>query len=221
MTNPTPPSQSATRSTRLSLNVMLGLLAVLAPLSYLVGRVSTRWVAGTYLAFLTSGVSAVALGVMAGIPLGLFFGSLRSVKTHAATAPNNAKMERSILEQLRAELAEDKGLFEARRGSTTMFARIAYVTPFWATIKASGRLFVMSDAGFLGTIATAYYWLDQATHLETLAYEAKYSRSGSEGSELSAKHLINEARLLDGQLSSSLDSALLAIDQAIVALPKP
>lgn len=218
MATPNPTPQSSARSTRLSPAVMLGLLAVLAPLSYLIGRVSTGFVAGTYLGFITSGVAASALGVMVGIPVGLFFGSLRSPKITAPTAPNTLQMEESILEHLRSELIENKALFEARRGSVTMFARIAYITSFWTSIKASGRLFVMQDATLLGSVATAYYWLDQATHLETLAYEAKYAHADAEGIEVTATHLINEVRLLDGQVAAALDAALLAIDQATSSL---
>lgn len=221
MAKPTTAPHSAARTTRLTPAVIVGLLAVLAPLSYLIGRGSTRLVAGTYLAYLTSGVAASALGVMAGIPIGLFFGSIRSARSHAPAAPNTPQMERSILDQLRTELIENKSLFEARRGSVTMFARIAYITSFWTSIKASGRLFVMQDAALLGTIATAYYWLDQATRLEMLAYEAKYARAGAEGSQANATHLISEVRLLDGQIAGALDSAISAIDNPTLALPKP
>ncbi len=197
---------------RLSGRVMLGVLALLAPLAYLFGRVSAGALAGSYLAFLGSGVAAGALGVMIGIPVGLFFGTLRPEPArHAAAAPNTLQMERDILEQIRAELAEDKALFDARRGSTTLFARIDYLTQFWTSVKASGRLFVMQDARLLGVIATAYYWLDQATHLETLAYEAKYAPSSSAGPG-NPEQLIAEARLLDGQLDSSLTTAIAAID---------
>jgi hypothetical protein len=148
---------------------------------------------------------------MIGIPVGLFFGSLRSspdqVATPASTParPNTLEMERSILVQLKAELTENRTLFEARKGSTTMFARIDYVTPFWTSIKASGRLFVMQDAALLNTIATAYYWL----------YEAKYAKDNPE-SDAIASHLITEARLLDGQVESTLDAAILAIAQTLV-----
>jgi|GEM_PF-2383479 len=221
MENPTPKTDSAARRPQLTPAVMVGLLAVLAPLSYLIGRVSTGFIAGTYLAYLTSGVAASALGVMAGIPIGLFFGSMRSARSHAPAAPNTSEMERSILDQLRTELIENKSLFEARRGSVTMFARIAYITSFWTSIKASGRLFVMQDAALLGAIATAYYWLDQATHLEILAYEAKYARAGTEGSQANATHLISEVRLLDGQIAGALDSAISAIDNPTLALSKP
>jgi hypothetical protein len=160
----------------------------------------------------------VALGVMIGIPVGLFFGTLRSprVSPAAANRPNTRAMEHSILEQLRAELAENRALFEARKGSLTMFARIDYISPFWDSVKASGRLFVMPDQ-LLSTIATAYYWLDQATHLEKLAYVAKYAAHNPDEGAATADHLIGEARLLDGQIESSLEGAIDAIDHALTA----
>jgi hypothetical protein len=95
-----------------------------------------------------------------------------------------------------------------------MFARIAYVTPFWTSVKASGRLFVMQNAALLNTIATAYYWLDQASHLEMLAYEAKYAKDTPDSVNVS-NHLITEARLLDDQLHATLTAAIFALDQAL------
>ncbi|HVQ44719.1 MAG TPA: hypothetical protein VMT30_07190 [Candidatus Saccharimonadia bacterium] len=201
------------RGPRLGLRSLIGLLALLAPLGYLAGRLSTSQLAGSYIAFLGSGLALGALGAMIGIPIGLFFGSLRSGTTRpsAALSANTPAMERDILEQLRAELVEDKALFDARRGSTTMYARIEYLMSFWTTIKASGRLFVMQDAHLLNTIATAYYWLEQATHLETLAYEAKYAGKQIDEAR-TAEHLIAEARLLDGQLDAALSRAIAEID---------
>jgi len=197
-------------------NVLVGLLAVLAPISYLVGRVSAATLAQAYLSFLGSGIAIASLGAMIGIPIGLFFGTLRP-QTAEAPAParlNTLEMERDILAQLRRELAENQSLFEARKGSTVMFARIAYITPFWASVKASGRLFVMQNAELLNTIASAYYWLDQASHLETLAYEAKYGNGDPVASPAIATHLITEVRLLDGQIENALRAAILAIDTA-------
>jgi hypothetical protein len=219
MATTTPTADKDPRRIQLTPTVMVGLLAVLAPLSYIIGRVSTGLIANTYLAYLTSGIASSALGVMIGIPIGLFFGSLRTPRAHKSASVSTPQMEESILEKLRAELVENKSLFEARRGSTTMFARIAYITSFWTTIKASGRLFVMSDADLLSTIATAYYWLDQASRLELLAYKAKYARAAIEGDDASASHLISEVRLLDGQIAGSLENAILAIDNARLALP--
>ncbi len=220
MATPTPKSDYAGRRPQFTIGVMLGLLAVLAPLGYVVGRVSTGYLAGTYLKFFTSGIAAGALGVMIGIPIGLFFGSLRPAAARSAASPSTPQMEQAILDQLRAELVENKSLFEARRGSLTMFARISYIASFWTSIKASGRLFVMSDAALLGTIATAYYWLDQASRLELLAYEAKFAHVGADGAEANATKLINEVRLLDGQIAGALDTAIAAIDAAITVLPK-
>ena len=214
MANTETSKQAPARGKHLSTNVLLGMLALLAPLSYFAGRVSTAALANTYFEFIAAGIANGALGVMIGIPIGLFFGSLRRSGGTHATSVNTRAMERTILDEIRRELAEDKALYDARKGSTVMFARIAYLTGFWSTIKASGRLFVMQDAQLLNTLATAYYWLDQATHLETLAYEAKYAHP-DEGDHATAEQLITEARLLDGQLETSLDNALSAIDSRL------
>lgn len=210
-TNPTPSTYS--RGPRLGLRVLVATAGILAPLSYFAGRVSASWLAHTYLAYLGSGIAVGALGTMVGIPIGLFFGSLRTPgsKPAATTSGSTATMEQSILEQLRQELTENQALFEARKGSTTMFARIDYITPYWAAVKASGRLFVLSDDILLRTIGTAYYWLDQATHLETLAYEAKYATANT-AEHAVAERLITEARLLDGQIETSLSAAISAIN---------
>ncbi len=197
---------------------IIGLLAVLAPLSYAAGRLSALTLAHSYLAYLGSGLALGSMGAMIGIPIGLFFGSFRSHSTVSAmpVRPNTIEMEHDILKQLRAELIENQSLFEARKGSTTMYARIAYITPFWESIKASGRLFVMQDAALLNSIAIAYYWLDQATHLETLAYQAKYAGTDPASPSI-ASHLISEARLLDGQVGGSLQGAIAAVDEVVQA----
>lgn len=197
--------------------LLIGILAVLAPIGYFAGRFSADSLPGSYYAFLGSGLAIGSLGAMIGIPIGLFFGSLRGTSAPQATLvtrPNTQVMEREILAQLRQELSENQALLQARKGSTTMYARIAYITPFWQSIKASGRLFVMQDAALMNTIAMAYYWLEQASHLETLAYEAKYG--GKETAEPQvAIHLLSEARLLDNQLESTLTAAIAAIDTAL------
>ncbi len=196
--------------------MLIASLAVLAPLSYLVGRLSAGLLAQYYLDFLGTGLAATSLGVMAGIPIGLFFGSLRSGHVNSpaqAARPNTIEQEHEILAQIRQELAENKALFDARKGSTTLYARIAYITPFWDSIMASGRLFVMQNVELLNTIATAYYWLDQATRIEALAYERKYAPTPSDDPAVAAK-LIAEARLLDGQIENSINAALKAIDSA-------
>jgi hypothetical protein len=199
--------------------MLLALAAILAPTTYLLGRLSTQFLHFTWTAYVASGIVAISFGAMLGIPIGLFFGALRPAMTPApasgrsATSGNTLAMEQAILQQLRAELAENQSLFEARKGSTVMFARIDYIMPFWTSIKASGRLFVMQDASLLGIIGTAYYWLDQATHLERLAYEAKYYPS--EDAHASAQRLLTEARLLDGQLENSIAAAISAIDVAL------
>jgi hypothetical protein len=205
--NPTP----SARPSRLPL--MIGLLAVLAPISYLAGRVSTITLAHTFFSFVGSGLVVGATGTMIGIPIGLFFGSMRSPAPGAASGStgNTIQMEQDILRQLRDELAQNQSLFNARKGSTTMFARIDYLTAFWDAIKASGRLFVMQDAGLLKYISVAYYWLEQASNLEKLAYSAKYAQDNLSDSERPTR-LISEARMLDDQLSFSLSAAIDAID---------
>ena len=204
-----PPTPASRPVKHLNTTILLGILALLAPLSYAAGRISVVALTHTYVEFIATGIANGALGVMIGIPIGLFFGSLRHRNTHVV-APNSRAKERTILEEISRELSEDMALFEARKGSTLMFARIAYVAAFWNSIKASGQLFVMQDARLLSTLATAYYWLDQATRLEALAYEAKYARP-EQGDHGVAEHLIIEARLFDGQIETSLRAALDAI----------
>ena len=193
--------------------VMFGALALLAPIAYLIGRIGSDNLSGGLSKLLAGGLATTALGVMIGLPIGLFFGVLRR-PVQRASAPNTRAMEREILAEIRRELAEDQALFEARQGSTGMYARIDYISAFWTTVKASGRLFVMPDAQLLRAVAMAYYWLEQASHLETLAYEARYARP-DEGDHATAARLISEARLLDGQLESALRSALQAVDKAL------
>jgi hypothetical protein len=208
--NPTPSAKPS------RLPLMIGLLAVLAPIGYLAGRVSTITLAHSFFSFVGTGLVAGATGMMIGIPIGLFFGSMRpgpSDPTRGSTG-NTAQMESDILRQLRDELAQNQSLFNARKGSTTMFARIDYLTAFWDAVKASGRLFVMQDANLLKYISLAYYWLDQASNLEKLAYAAKYAQDNITDPERPAR-LISEARMLDDQLSFSMSAAIDALDAAI------
>lgn len=201
--NPTP---QETRP-RFNSTLVLGIVALFIPVSYVIGRYAAPTVA------------VMALGGLIGVPVGLFFGSLRRIPAgHPGTGPrgNTRQMERDILAQLRSELAENRALFDARKGSTTMFARIDYITPFWTSIKASGRLFVMQNAQLLNTVATAYYWLEQGTRLERLAYEAKYAAAPEAGTA-EAERLISEARLLDGQIDAALSSAISALDTALAS----
>jgi hypothetical protein len=207
MTNPASNIVDKARNFRLNPLRVIGVAALLAPLSYAVGRVNT----GTELEILAWG----GLGMLLGLPLGLAYGAFRQSPA-ASVSPNTREMEKSILRQLKTELSENKALFDARKGNANMYARIEYLTGFWESIKASGRLFVMQDAALLGTVGAAYFWLAQATHLETLAYEAKYA-SGALTGPTTAQQLVGEARLLDGQLESSLSHALQAIDAALAA----
>lgn len=200
------------RHFRLSRLQVLGLAALLAPISYAVGRLNE----GNGLSMLAWG----GLGMLIGLPLGLAYGSFKATAPVApaapAASPNTREMEKSILEQIRTELAENQALFQARKGNSNMYARIEYLSGFWESIKASGRLFVMQDAALIGSIGGAYFWLAQATHLETLAYEAKYAAGALTGAT-TAQQLVGEARLLDGQLENALTHALSAIDAALAA----
>jgi hypothetical protein len=196
--------------------LFLAILALLAPIGYLSGRFSAPIVAGTPVGPLTSGFIVLTLGVMVGIPIGLFFGAIHTpgpAKSSPSTPsqPSTHEMETDILNQLRAELQENLALFEARKGSSTVVARLEYVTSFWQAVKASGRLFVMQDANLMSTVALAYYWLDQANHLEKLAYDAKNSGQVAD-SQLTTARLIAEARLLDGSIESSLQTAINALN---------
>ncbi|GAC1369000.1 MAG: hypothetical protein NVSMB39_0310 [Candidatus Saccharimonadales bacterium] len=191
---------------------VLGLAVLLAPISYVIGFVTV-----------SPAFVWIGLGMMAGIALGLalsvFMQRSAAPSTLPATnAPANgtSNMEKSILEQIKAELSENLALFEARKGKQNLFARIEYLTAFWESIKASGRLFVMSDPKLLATLGGAYYWLAQASHLEILAYEAKYAGT-SASSPAAAQQLVGEARLLDGQLENALSQALDAIDTALAS----
>lgn len=212
MKNPVAKTTTKVRRFKLDPIKVLGLAALLAPISYAVGRLNPTDLA----AFGWSG-----LGMMIGITLGIAYGSFKTMPAAPAApapvaSPNTHEMEKSILEQLRTELGENLALFEARKGNSNMFARIEYLTGFWESIKASGRLFVMQDAALIGSVGAAYFWLAQASHLETLAYEAKYAAGALTG-PTTAQQLVGEARLLDGQVENSLQHALAAIDQALAA----
>jgi hypothetical protein len=182
---------------RLSITTIVGLAAVLAPLGYIVGR-------GT-----ADHLAIASLGALLGIPVGLFFGSLRSQLRPAAslTAADRA----TVLAKIAAELTQSQTLFEARKGATNLYARIAYPTPFWAVALASGQIAAITNANTLQAVATAYYWLDQASRLELLAYEAKYAQEPASDSLIRATHLISDVRLLDGQLEAALSAALAAL----------
>lgn len=196
---------SKLRRLRLTRLQVLGFAALLAPIAYVIGRLSPAdWL-------IWSG-----LGAMGGLAVGVALVSLISQPAGkaAAVSPTTREMEHSILEELKAELSGNLALFEARKGSTTMYARIEYITGFWEAVKASGRLFVMQDAALLGVIGAAYFWLAQATHLETMAYEAKYSDEPEQGAA-TAQKLVQEARLLDGQLENALNQAITVINAAL------
>jgi hypothetical protein len=73
----------------------------------------------------------------------------------------------------------------------------------------------MQEPKLLNTIATAYYWIDQANHLETLAYESQYNSTAMVDNQNATTHLIAEARLLDGPLGVALQNAIDAINNQI------
>ncbi len=211
--------QPLTNPPRLRTTHLVAILAVLAPVGYLIGRFSAGALAGTYFQFITPVVVATSLGALAGIPIGLFFGSLRPTPaglpaSHPHLAIDNLPREADILAQIKQELSQIKILFDARKGDQTVLARIAYPTEFWDTLKASGQLFVVRNPALLNTIAGAYYWVGQANHLETMAFEARYSAAAVDNQN-AYTHLIADARLLDGPLDTSLNAALTAIDSIL------
>jgi hypothetical protein len=165
-------------------------------------------------------VVATSLGMLVGIPVGLFFGSQ---KVPAAPAPavhphsgNILKQEPEILAQIKQELSQIKVLFEPRKGNQSLLSRIAYPTEYWNALKASGQLFVMSNPALMNTIAGAYYWVEQASRLENLAFESRYSGAVVDNQNATT-HLLADARMLDGPLETSLNAALNGIDAALDA----
>jgi hypothetical protein len=210
---------------RLHRTHVVAALALIAPIAYIAGRYSLEALASGYWSFVTSGVVGAAIGGLVSLPIGLYFGTLAG---GAATRSDRAHTYRTdtithqahILAQIRQELAEDQQLYNARRGDYATVVRIAYPTPFWTAAKASGQLFVVQSPQLLATMATAYYWLEQANHVENLAYEAKYTTADGQGSIVASNRLISEARLLDGPLGIALQRALDGIDTEL-ALSDP
>jgi hypothetical protein len=195
---------SSSRNPILKPSTLVGVAALLAPAAYLYGRYSSP------------GLTLLGLGALCGIPVGLFFGAMRGAITSPTATPiNTPAVEGALLDEITAELNENKALFEARKGSATLVARLAYVTSFWESAKASGRLFVMQDPHLMSVISLAYYWLDQANHLETLAYDAKNAGTSADSQFTTAK-LISEVRLLDGSIEMAINNALNAIAKARV-----
>lgn len=185
--------------------VLMGLLAILAPLSYLVGRYTTPETPAGLLRAFTSTLWLVGLGAILGIPVGLFFGAMRSSSTNA-TPVDKAE----VLDQLRTELTENQQLFLARKGSATIVARLGYVTSYWESAQHSGQLSAIARPSQLSRISLAYYWLNQANHLEMLAYDAKNGGVARDPEFTTAK-LISEVRLLDEPIEKAITAALSAV----------
>ena len=194
--------------------ILLASAAVLAPLAYLLGRYgqglpNSAWHApGSLLA-------AGGLGGLLMLPVGLLLGSLRSIGGMTpATTPNGIPNRRAeILAELRNELVENQQLLAGRKGSLSLVARLDYVTSYWASAQASGQLSGIFRAHQLSEIAVAYYWLDQASHLERLAYDAKNGGTARDP-EFTVAKLISEIRLLDEPIERAITAALGAIADA-------
>jgi hypothetical protein len=198
---------------------IMGLLALLAPVAYVLGRLGVTALTATYFHVISPVVVATSLGLMLGIPIGLFFGAQKSTVIPAPIHPHADKIlaqEDDILAQIRQELQQIDILFAPRRGDQTVLSRIAYPTEYWTALKASGQLFVMRNPALLNIIAAAYYWVEQASRLEILAFETRYSGAAVDNQNAST-HLVADARLLDGPLETSLKAAIAAIDAALDA----
>lgn len=215
---PKPTSPEPRPNKQIRLLHLLGAAALLAPASYVIGRFSAEGLLGAYFGIISPVVVATSLGMLLGIPLGIFFGS-----QHAQYVPspiihhhptNILQQENQILGQIKQELNQILILFEPRRGDTSILSRLEYPIEYWNALKASGQLFVMSDASLMNTIARAYYWVEQASRLERMAFESRFSAVTVDNQNSSA-HLIADARLLDGPLESSVKAAIAGIDQAL------
>lgn len=188
------------------------LAAALAPVSYLAGRYAMSTPLPEPWNLVAISTALVALGALLGIPIGLFYGSLKfqaggSIVHHYH--PSFMKQQDKILEQLKIELLQTKSLLEARRGDAITTTPLRYDTGFWMAVKASGQLFVMQEPELLATIARAYSWLDEANRLEALAFESQNVPFPNQGT---TSHLIGQARLIDGVLTSAVELAVIAIN---------
>ncbi|QQR52045.1 hypothetical protein IPG36_05670 [bacterium] len=196
-------------------------LAILMVLGYLTGRLG--WLSGESLP--TDGIWTNAtwwwlLGAIIVLTLGLWLISWyvawrNSQPTVAAgytsTAPTT--INPTSLDQLEKELLENQALLNSRKGSTGLVARLGYVLAYWPAALGTGQLTGLLNPTELNQIALAYYWLEQANHLEVLAYNAKNSGQTIDAEFVTAK-LISEIRLLDDPLAAALDGALAAVRQA-------
>lgn len=193
------PNLTSPRIVRLAI-----IIVVLAPLAYLIGRYTEPSTPAGWLRNLATTSWLTALGALIGIPAGLVLG-LRRQPAAAPAAPSA-----ELLAELRAELTENQQLFLARKGSATLVARLGYVSTYWDSLKNSAALVSAVHPHALSQIGLAYYWLAQANHLETLAYDAKNGGVARDPEFTTAK-LISEVRLLDEPIEKALTAALNAI----------
>jgi hypothetical protein len=198
---------------------LVAALAILAPAAYLIGR----YAAGSAPApwdFLASTATIIALGSLLGIPIGLFFGSLRSQVPGSIIHhfhPSFVRQQDKILEQIKAELARVQQVFASRRGDATNVTSMQYDTSFWTAAKASGQLFVMQEPKLLATIAEAYHWVEEVNRLEDLAFKSYYLPTVSPDNQNPTANLLAQARLLDGPLAANLSLAIITIDSQLTS----
>jgi hypothetical protein len=188
--------------------IFLGLVALLAPVSYAAGRYAVSAHVPQPWTFISIGASMIGLGALMGIPVGLFFGSLRAqtgpIIRHYH--PDFVRQQDKILEQLLSELKHARDQWKTRAGDSTTATALQYDLSFWNAVKASGQLFVMQAPELLSTVAKAYHWLDEANRIEGLAYNASLT------DDKAARHLLEQARVLDGAVSANVDLAIVTIE---------
>jgi hypothetical protein len=192
-----------------------GVAALLVPVAYLAGRYATGFHLTHGWSILANLATAIAFGALLGIPIGLFYGSLKSqmpgqIMHHFH--PSFVNQQDKILEQLKAELSRNQELLRTRIGDAMSISSLRYDTSFWAAAKASGQLFVMQEPELLATLARTYYWLEEANRLESLAFESHFTTPVHIENESATTHLLEQARLLDGVLGTSITAATSAID---------
>jgi hypothetical protein len=191
-----------------------GAIVLLVPVAYFAGRAAaTAHLASTGQVFAT-GASAIAFGALLGIPLGLFFGSVKSQAPGPVIQhfhPSFVKQQDKILEELKSELSRDKSLLQTRLGDSSSTTGVRYDTAFWRAVQSSGQLFVMQEPKLLATLARTYYWLEEANRIEGFAFEAHFNGAAIDHQSAVA-HLLEQARLLDGVIGTSLDAAIISIN---------
>jgi hypothetical protein len=192
-----------------------GVIALLVPVAYLTGRYATGFHLSHGWSLLANVATAIAFGALLGIPIGLFYGSLKSqmpgpIMHHFH--PSFVNQQDKILEQIKGELGRNQELLRTRIGDAMSITSLRYDTSFWAAVKASGQLFVMQEPQLLATLARTYYWLEEANRLESLAFESHFSTPVHIENESATTHLLEQVRLLDGVLGTSINAATSAID---------